>query len=436
MPDTAARDEATKEMQEATGALRTFLADAKKEEKARGDSTSETKERMDKAEKALDAAQDKWDDWEKTTKAVEKLHAELETKMQLLERHRPGSVKSAQDEAKEGAVLYEKAFSKALRGALGGDRERPMARHQLTEAEHKAFVDFEKKSLSADGGETGGYLMPPAQRGELIRKLIEFDALEELASSVTLTQGDTWEAPREGDQNFACDWTSERGSRAETTAGQMAKETIVAEELYAKPLITQKMLDDPGFDVAAWLTERLARRMRVKRGAAFITGTGAGQPEGITISATAIGSGDFGYVPMGNASAITADGIIDVFFDLPEPYAQGATWLFRRATLKEIRKLQDGNANYLWTPGFEGTPPTILGRPYRESLSMPAIAANAFSVAFGDWADAYLVVRRQEIRVLRDPFSTKPFIEFYTTMRVGGAPVLNEAYRLGKISTS
>lgn len=436
-------DDAAKSMHEATRALQEANETALK----RGEETGELKERLEKAETGIREAEDKWRAVDEERKAaeekvaeLERKQAEIEVKLQLADRNRKETPSLSEIEEKE--AQYESAYKKILLGAFGfdikGQRvERPNPKWALTEDEQKAYDWYEEKALSVDGGESGGYMMPPAQRGELIRKLIEFDPLEELANSVTLTQGDTWEAPREGDQNFACDWVGERGTRSATDTAQFALEKIVAHELYAKPLISQKMLDVIGVNIDSWLVERLVRRFRVKRGIAFITGDGSNKPEGITVNATAIGSGSYGYVAMGHASTIdSGDGLWDVAIDLEEPFAQNSTWLWRRATTGIIRKLKDGNENYIWAPAFESIPPSVCDRPYRESISMPAVAANAFSVALGDWESAYTVVRGQDVRTLRDPYSTKPYVEYYTTMSVGGSVTLNQAYRLGKIATS
>lgn len=449
MAESTALDAATKEMHEAAASMREAQTAGETQLKELGVDVSkitgdiervdgvsgEIKERLTKAEDGVAEAEDRWRTLDAEMKSSAKLHGDLESKLDLALRARRND---SDTEEKAAERLYEQAYSKALHAGCGHDSiKTPRGDWKLTDVEEKALDDVETKNISSDSGESGGYLMPQAQRGELIKKLIEKDPLEELASSVDLVTGDTWEAPREGDQNFACDWVAERGARTETTAGQVALERITAFELYAKPLVSQKMLDDPEFDIEAWLTMRLVRRFAVKRGEAFISGDGSGKPEGIVASDIATGSGDFGYVPLGNASTITGtDGLWDLFIDLPEFYSSSSTWLWRRATTGIIRKLKDGEDRNVWAPAFEGTPPTALDRPYRESISMPAVAANAFSVALGDWESAYLVVRRQDVRTLRDPFSTKPFVEFYTTLRVGGMPVLNEAYRLGKVSTS
>lgn len=444
-------EEATNEMQEAAAAMRKAQDDGETQLKSLGldvrkmtgdlervdGVTGDVKERMVKAEAAVIESEERWRLIDTELKAQAQLRGDLESKVDLALRSRPTDLVT---EEKASAELYESAYSKVLHAGYGHDsngHRAPTGRWALTEDEQKSMDDVEKKNLSSDSGETGGYLMPPAMRGDLIKKLIEKDPLEELAASVDLTSGDTWEAPREGDQNFECDWVGERETRGETTAGKIALERITAHELYAKPLVSQKMLDDPGFSVESWLTERLVRRFSVKRGQAFVSGDAVGKPEGIVASDTATGSGDFGYVPLGHASTINGtDGLWDLFIDLPEFYSSQSTWLWQRSTTGIVRKLKDGEDRNIWAPAFEGTPPTALDRPYRESISMPTVAANAFSVALGDWQSAYLVVRRQDVRTLRDPFSTKPFVEFYTTLRVGGMPVLNEAYRLGRVSTS
>jgi len=175
----------------------------------------------------------------------------------------------------------------------------------------------------------------------------------------------------------------------------------------------------------------VAQRFGVKEATAFITGTGVGQPEGVMAN-SAVAS-----VNSGSASAVTADGMLALTYALPEYYARNAVFMMKRATLLTIRQLKESTTNaYIWQPGLQaGAPPTILGHRYYESPDMDAEGSNKYPVVFGDFKTGYTIVDRMGISVLRDPFSSKPFIEFYTTRRVGGQVVMAEALRKLKCST-
>lgn len=329
---------------------------------------------------------------------------ELETK-----NNRPGL--GAESKASAGAP-EAKAFEMFMR--KGADR---LAPEQV-------------KLLSADSDADGGYLMPTNQASNVLLKLIEFSPIRELANVVTISSGDTYEIPAEGSTDFTAGWVGERGSRAETTSGKLAYHKIIAHEMYANPFVTQKLLDDNAFNVEQWVNDRVARRFGVTEGTAFVNGTGSGQPEGLlTATVTSVNSG--------SAAAVTAAGLIDLFHALPEHYSRNSTFIAKRATIGSIRKLTDpGTGAFIWQPGLAaGDPGMLLGRPYRECIDMPAEAANAYPVMFGDIRAAYTIVDRQGIRVVRDPYSNKPSVEFYTTKRVGGAVVLAEALRKLKCST-
>ena len=162
-------------------------------------------------------------------------------------------------------------------------------------------------------------------------------------------------------------------------------------------------------------------------GQAFITGDGVGEPEGLS-------NGSITTVNSGSAGAFTGDGIWSLVYTLPEFYAMNATFIARRASIGLIRKLKDGMGNYLWAPGFGETPANIAGHPYREAPTVPAAASAAISLYFGDFRRGYTIVDRQGIDFLRDPYSSKPKVEFYFTRRVGGQVTLAEAIRSQTLS--
>jgi len=402
------------------------LADKKRDDeiKALGKANGETLERLAKTEADLEKSDDALNKIQAELGAFAAMKEELETKLQKFERS--GSPK---DEPVTFEDQYADAYQKWMRG--GGEKMR--GRWKMT-AEDLEILErgAEEKSLSTDSGEDGGYAMPAPQRMAMIEKLIEFSPIEELANIEVISIGDSAEVLADGVQDFACEWVSERESRGETAAAQLRRVLITAHEIYANPFITRKALDDPATDLAAWINRRLSKRFAVKTGTAYAIGSGDGQPGGIATNTAA----QTDSVVSGHASQLTGDGLIDLYYDLPEIYARAATWVLRRATLRDIRKLKaSGTGEYLFTPATTATPPAILERPYREALDMPAVSAGTYPIAFGDIEAAYTVARRQDVFQIRDALTNKPFVGFYTTLRRGGEVVLVEAYRLQKIST-
>jgi HK97 family phage major capsid protein len=290
--------------------------------------------------------------------------------------------------------------------------------------DEKGCTPEQLKTLTVNSDPDGGYTVPVTMHNQIISKLIEFSPVRELATVVTIGSGDTIKFPVEDTQNFAASWVGETAARPETTSGQLRLVALTAHELYANPFVSQTLLDDSGFNIEAWLADRVSMRFAVTEGTAFISGTGSGQPEGLLTNASVT------TVTSATANVIGADDLKDMFYALPEYYTRNAAWLMRRATVGAIRKLKDGNGNYLWQPGLTAdAPPTIEGRPYREAVDMPAIATGAKPVLFGDIRAGYTIVDRQGIRVTRDPLSNKPYVEFYHLKRTGGGVVLPEAFR-------
>lgn len=309
-----------------------------------------------------------------------------------------------------------------------------------TAAETKAFhrwvrtgavSEEERKALATDDDTQGGYLVPHDLANRIIQKLILVSPMRELASTET-TSSNALEIPAEGATNFDAGWVAQRAARNQTTTATLRLERIPAHEMYAEPAATQTQLDDSAFDVESWMSGRIATRLAQIEGQAFIAGDGNGKPQGVLAAAAAVP-----VLHSGNANTLTADGIIDCVHDLPTFYARQARFGLNRKTIGVIRKFKDANGQYLWQPGgfggpgfAAGWPATIMGQPYTELPDMPDVAAGATPVIFGDFKMAYVIVDRLGVRVMRDPFTQKPFILFYTTKRVGGQIVLAEAARV------
>ncbi|MCP3961288.1 MAG: phage major capsid protein [bacterium] len=399
------------------------------EVKTLGAALGDTKETLAKAMVDLETAQDAQTAILAELGSIKTLKDELETKLHRLDRTGVDSGTAQHTDA------YAEVYDKYVRG--GGDeavnhkkwfKMAPLDWEVLQKGEQA----MELKNIATDSGETGGYAMPAPQKGKFIEKLIQHSPIEELAMTETISIGDTYEVTAEGDQNFAAGWVSEREARAETQAGHLRKVLIPAHEMYANPFITQKALNDPAHDLAAWMTRRVAKRFAVISGTGYVSGTDEGQPAGLATNANRQAAA----VVSGHATEFTADGIIDLMFDLDEFYAKTASFLLRRAALKDIMKLKaSGTGEYLFSPATASTPATIWNQNYREAVDWPAVAANAYALGYGDWESAYLIVAKSDVLTLRNPYRNPPFVEFYTTMSRGGKVVLPEAYRLQKIST-
>lgn len=207
------------------------------------------------------------------------------------------------------------------------------------------------------------------------------------------------------------------------------------------------MLDDAMFDVETWLANEIGREFAVAEGSAFVGGNGTNRPKGF-LSYTATNEADavrdFGelqYVASGAAGAFAAsnpqDKLVDLVHSLRAPYRQGACWVMNSDTLARIRKFKTSDGAFIWQPGLvEGQAASLLGYPVVEAEDMPALAADSLSIAFGNFRAGYLVADRGETRILRDPFSNKPFVHFYATKRVGGAIIDSNAIKLMKFAAS
>ena len=297
-----------------------------------------------------------------------------------------------------------------------------------------ALTPDEVKQLSVDSDPQGGYWVTGEMSQQVITKVSETSPMRALATVETISS-DALEIPEDiGDA--AVGWTAETGVRSETASPTIGVRRVPVHEIYAMPKATQQLLDDARVNVEEWLSGKIASKISVTENTAFINGTGVDQPRGLlTYPAGAANPGEIEQINSGSASALTADGLRSLFYALKTPYIRNARWIMGRATLEAISKMKDGGGEYLWSPGLkEGEPQMLLGHPIDRMEDMPNVAANALPMAFGDWQQAYTIVDRAGVRVLRDPYSSKPFVLFYTTKRVGGDITNFEALVIQKIA--
>jgi HK97 family phage major capsid protein len=289
------------------------------------------------------------------------------------------------------------------------------------------------KALSTTAAD-GGYLITQLMSDTLTRIVNESSPMRSLASIETISTDSLDLIEDTGDMSAA--WVAEADSRDDTTTAQIGKNNIPTFEMYAQPKATQKLIDDASIDIERWVAEKVADKFARLESTAFIGGNGTTAPKGILSYTGGTSFGQVEQVLSGSDGAVTADGLVQLYYALKDEYAKRATFLMHRATVQAIRLLKDATTEqYLWQPGLAaGHPDTLLGVPVALAADMPTPANDALSVAVGDFKRAYLIVDRVGIRTLRDPFTAKPYVRFYTTKRVGGEVVNTEAVKLLKLA--
>lgn len=304
----------------------------------------------------------------------------------------------------------------------------------------KVIEDAELKALQVGTDPDGGYLVTPDTSGRIVQKVFESSPMRAYAS-VQVISTDALEGLYDlGEAGSG--WVGETDARPQTGTPQLGKWRIPVYELYANPAATQKVLDDAAINLEAWLAGKVSEKFARDETAAFVNGNGVNKPRGFltypdgttlpgTIEQIATGaSGALASAPSG------ADALIDALFALKAPYRANATWFMNRSTLKLVRKAKDSDGAYLWQPGIQsGQPATLLGYPVAAFEDMPNPSSGSFSIAVGDMRAAYQIVDRTGIRVLRDPYTAKPYVLFYTTKRVGGDVVNFEAIKIVRLGS-
>lgn len=303
-----------------------------------------------------------------------------------------------------------------------------------------------KAALRTDSDPDGGYVVPDQMEQTIDRVLGSVSAMRSIASVMSVSAASYKKLVNQG--GAGAGWVGERQARPETATPTLAELSFPAMEIYANPAATQTLLDDARVDIAAWLAEEVSTAFAEAEGAAFISGDGVNQPRGLlsydTVANASHSWGKIGYTASGVAAALTdsshngVDALIDLIYSIKQGYRQNARFLMNKSLQATVRKLKSKTEElYLWQPPVQaGQPATLLGYPITDDDNMPDVAAGAFPVAFGDFRRGYLIVDRFGVRVLRDPYTNKPYVHFYTTKRVGGGVQNFEAIKLLKIAAS
>lgn len=278
----------------------------------------------------------------------------------------------------------------------------------------------------------GGYLAPVEWDRTVTNKLKQISPIRANAQVITISGNGFSRVYNDG--VIGSGWVGETAARPATTTPGLTSLAFNTGEIYANPAITQQALDDVAINLEQWLADEVDGEFAIQENIAFLSGNGTNKPTGILNYVT--GGANAATHPFGaitgatvaGAAAVTTDEIVDLVYSLPSERNMNAKFFLNRTSLGKIRKLKDGQGNYIWQPTYvAGEPSTLQGYPVVEVPGMPNMTTGLVSILFGDMEATYLVIDRVGIRVLRDPFTNKPYVHFYTTKRVGGG-VQNPEY--------
>jgi HK97 family phage major capsid protein len=313
----------------------------------------------------------------------------------------------------------------------------------MRSGETAGLRELEVKALTVGSNPDGGYTVPVEIENQIGARLAAISPIRAIAGVRTIS-GNVYKKPFMI-SGPAVGWVGETDARTQTATPTLDSLSFPAMELYAMPAATPTLLEDSAVNIDEWLAREVEHAFAVQEGNAFVVGDGTNKPKGF-LSYTTVANDSWewakiGYIPSGSAGAFPAtdpsDVLIDLIYALKAGYRQNAMFVMNRKTQSVVRKFKDSGGSYLWQPpALAHGRATLMTFPVVEAEDMPDIAANAYSVAFGDFTRGYLVVDRQGVNVLRDPFSAKPYVLFYTTKRVGGGVQDFDAIKLLKFAAS
>ena len=336
----------------------------------------------------------------------------------------------------QSAEANRAGFNTALRNLLRTGDQAPL----------KEFSSSIQNSMSVGSDPSGGYtVFPELDRGisSILRDVSPFRSIARIRPVPT---GDSFEE-RYTLGGAGASWVAETATRGVTTQPDLKVLSVKLHEIYSMPEATQKLLDDSSTDIIGWLTEQVGIAFGESEGAAFVTGTGLGQPRGFTTYPTAATADatraweTLEHVPSGNASGFAAsepeDALTDLMYKLKAGYRSRAVWMMNRVTAGLIQKFKDSQNRPIWVDSLQaGQPPVLLGFPVWLNEDMPSVAANNLPVAFGDFSQGYVIADRPGIKLLVDPYTSKPNVRLYSYRRIGGDCRDFNAIKALKISTT
>jgi HK97 family phage major capsid protein len=386
--------------------------------------------------------------------AFEQFKEANDSRLSAIERKKDDALLSDKVERINKALCEQKAAldkmalassrpAKARAFAPEADEKKAAIGRYMRTGDAAALSALETKSLNAGVDAEGGYLAPEPTERIIAAAVRDISPIRQIATVREI--GTTTFKKPVSLGGGAAGWVGETGGRVETATPTLSSIDFPTMELYAMPAASQTLLDDAVVDIEQWLADEVQGEFAAQETDAFVNGDGTNKPKGFLsypITEESVrAQNEIGYVATGAAGGFAAsnpaDKILDLIYAPKQAYRANGRFVLNRKTLSVVRKFKDQDGNYLWQPSLQaGSPSTLFGYPVTEVEDMPDIAANSHAIAFGDFARFYLIVDRQGVRILRDPYSAKPYVLFYTTKRVGGGVQNFEAVKLLKFAAA
>src|SRR3569623_1497050 len=330
------------------------------------------------------------------------------------------------DRVKSGAPEHKAAFESYVRTGESGN-----------------LRALEVKAMSFGSNPDGGYLVPPEIEAAIGERLTAISPIRAIAGQRTISSN-VYKKPFVT-SGPAVGWVGAPDARTLTASPTLDELSFPAMELYARPAATAGLLEDSAVNIDQWIAQEVEQVFAQQEGAAFVSGGGSNKPKGFlsytTVTNGSWSWGNIGYIASGAAGAFAgsnpADALIDLIYAVKAGYRQNGKFVMNRKTQSAVRKFKDTTGQYLWQPPAQaGGQASLMTFPVVEAEDKPDIAANSLSIAFGDLKRGYLVVDRAGVSVLRDPYTSKPYVLFYTTKRVGGGVQDFDAIKVMKYAAS
>jgi HK97 family phage major capsid protein len=377
--------------------------------------------------------------------------AEMKKRIEQAETRaaRPGGAGVANDSDSAEALAYRNAFLGWVRNPRDPRAEMKM-RETAKALQNRSLNDdgFETRAAQVvtSTGSAGGFALPEVIERQIARLSVDISPIRQIATVRTVGSPDYKELFDVNGSAF--EWLGEAATRNQTNTPDLAEVAPTFGFASARPRASEESLDDLFFDVENWLITSAAEAIAQGEGAAFVAGNGTNRPTGFLNGPTPVTTADasraFGtlqYVASGQAAALptSADVFYDLVYALRARYRANGRFVTTKAVLSALRKYREGAGTgaYLWQPSLSASQPeTFIGYPITEAEDMPAVAANVFPLAFGDFREGYLIADRVGMRMTRDEITLPGFVQFYIRKRVGGKIRNSQAIKLLKIAAS
>ncbi len=349
--------------------------------------------------------------------------------------------KAVRKDIKEHADVFDKWMRSAAQ--FGPKAADP---HLASELKRLEGEIPEYKDISTATGAAGGFAVPEEIAREIGDQTRVLSPVRDLVNVIQVGTSDFKKLLNVHGENSG--WVGETDARAQGTTPTFRERTPTMGTLFAYPRATEESMDDVFFNVGQMLIDVSAEEFAIQEGTAVFLGSGTNRPTGLLDTAPTAADDDASplrgaevleYLPIALASppvVIDPDALFDMVYQLRERYTPNATWVMNRLTTAAVRKLKDGQSQYLWAPGLvAGEPNALLGFPHRTIGALANLAADSLSILFGDFKRGYILVDRVGLKITVDANITTPgFINWYIRKRVGGILFDNNAIKVGKFS--